>query len=149
MFDTTVGKAIDAIAAIPTVEAQKANIEFLREKFVAAEKEISKLKEENIDLSRENRALVRRACEAEEKLKSMEYNPLIVDIGPCKIKIDKDKSMLDGYYCPKCDMLLQRGEYDFLKDILVCLCCKGVQIKGVIADSAKEAFMKRCLGKQP
>lgn len=147
MFDATVNKALDAIASVPTVGAQKAHLDFLREKFLAAEKEILKLKEENIEILRENRSLSKRANEAEEKLRNLHYQSVLADIGPCKIKMDLNNNILEGYYCPRCDVLLQRGDYRYLKDILICQSCKGVEIRGHMADSAKATFIKTRLEK--
>lgn len=147
MFDATVNKALDAIASVPTVGAQKAHLDFLREKFLAAEKEILKLKEENIEILRENRALSKRASEAEEKLRNLHYQSILADIGPCKIKMDLNNNVLEGYYCPKCEVLMPRGDYNYHEDVLICQLCRGVEVEGRMADSAKNTFIKTRLEK--
>ena len=67
---------------------------------------------------------------------------VLADIGPCKIKIDTQKNILPGYYCPKCHLPLSRGDYSYQKDILICHGCREISLKGSDVDSAKEIFIQ-------
>ena len=50
---------------------------------------------------------------------------------------------LPGYYCLKCNGLLDRDDYGGEEDRLVCQRCRIVQRDGKLADKAREAFVLR------
>ena len=142
MFDAAINTAFNALGNIPTVAAQKAHLDLLRERFSALENELGKLRQENIELLREYKE-IKTVLENKTKLiEELTFNTVLADIGPCKIKIDTQKNILPGYYCPKCHLPLTRGDYSYQKDILICHGCREISLKGSDVDSAKEIFIQ-------
>lgn len=149
VIDAAVRKAFDALGELPTAAARKAHIEFLQDKFAHAERDILKLEKENLGLLRENKDVKERLSKAEQRLADLTFQTILADIGPCKVKVDVNRQVLPGYYCPKCGLQLHRGEYTpWGKDALICQACPHVRLQGADADAAKGDFVQRILHSQ-
>lgn len=148
IMNAGVRKAFDALSGLPTASAYKAHIDFLRDKYSHAEEEIAKLEKENLDLLRENKGIKDSLSKAEKKLAELEFQTVLADIGPCRVKVDINREILPGFYCPKCNLQLDRGDYSpWGKDALVCQACSTVRLQGKDVDTARAAFIQRLLKK--
>lgn len=148
VIDIAVQKAFDALGELPTVAAQKAHLDFLRDKYAHAERDIMNLQKENLDLIRVVSATKERLSVAEKKLDELTFQTVLADIGPCKVKVDNNRTVLPGYYCPECGIYMDRGHYSWGPDHLICQACKHIHVLGETADAARNTFIQRLQGSQ-
>lgn len=143
VIDASVKKAFDALSDLPTVAAQKAHLDFLRDKYAHAERDVVNLQKENLELRRASDDIKDQLAKAKRNLAELAFQTILADIGPCKVKIDVNRSVLPGYYCPKCGLHMDRGDYGWGLDHLICQECKSVHVSGKTADQARELFAQR------
>ncbi len=107
-----VEKALSLLGSAPTVAAQKAHLDWLREQLLAAEKKYADLESENTQLLRENRELQK---ELSVLKKEVEY----LDLGMCVLKANPAGGYFDTPLCPSCKKPLSK----FATGHLVCGSC--------------------------
>lgn len=138
--ELAIKKAFNVLAQIPAVAAQKAYLFFLRDQVAILLYEKNRLTKEVKELREKNALLLKEKDELENKTK-------FIDIGPVFIKKSKSGIILDGFYCPKCRMAMNRDDYTtntkIYKDIFYCETCKGsFFVRGEQVDQALDQYLK-------
>lgn|GEM_PF-3770011 len=85
-----------------TLPVLRERLALAHEQLVIAEKQVDELELEITDLFRENRELRKENESFRAKVAEYEHKPIVVDIGPCAIKLNKQGQKLVGFYCNAC-----------------------------------------------
>ena len=97
-----VEKALSLLGSAPTVAAQKAHLDWLREQLLVAEKKYADLENENTQLLRENRGL-------QKELSTLKKEAEYLDLGVCSLKTNSDGGYEKTPLCPTCKRPLSKG----------------------------------------
>ena len=129
LFQDGIDKTLELLRGAPTVAAQKAHLDWLKDQLTEVEKKLKALEDENTQLLRENRAL---RTELDGLKKADQY----LDLVSCAVKMGPDGKYADIPLCPSC-----KKPYSTMGAKYVCGTC-GIRqpmgpVRGAIAEALK------------
>lgn len=111
-------------------------LEITETKLESSEKNIAKLEIKNENLEKE-------LTQTKTEFAKLDGSAKLVDIGPCYIKEDKEGNKMQGFYCLKCKVIMERnkwGSFDVGQpDEDLCRMC-NMMIHSDIIDKALQDY---------
>lgn len=129
------------ISKAPEAGALKVHLEAAWKESDELKEKLGKLAEELTVLTKENRELRNENSAIKAELASFDHKAILVDIGPCLLKRNKQGQFLPGEYCHKCHEPLKPGQYHDYKSYFCERCL--TYIKATDIESAKDKFNKQ------
>lgn len=128
-------EALSMAKDLQTLDALRERLAHAQDLMAEAEKKLSALAEENAALLKENRDL-------RIEVDSHGRSSILIDIGPCFIKTDKEETRLVGFYCSNCKTVLDRANYSGEGASLHCPKCQAFVV-AALADQALADYQAR------